>query len=236
MDCQTKYSKLILSPYVRITILLLGIIGTLLCTKAYLLTIFWILVLLPLSVILGIINLHRNILVMVAIPMTLLMLFLNIVILKESFLSQYHTAITILKIISYTSIFQIVFVIPNHQLLYTLHKFKIKGDALIIILGAFSVWREVVSDSAKIVTARYAKGYIKKRSMLNNIKQLPRMLIPLTISILNTSEVRSKSWDNKAIIQNISKYSPCVVPGSYIFNSACALVFIVWLLLNIRLS
>lgn len=80
-----------------------------------------------------------------------------------------------------------------------------KGESLITVLGAFTVWTDVSYRSEKIITARFARGFVGRRTIINKAKQFPFVLVPLVVGILRTSTERADSWGQKNILQLVEK-------------------------------
>jgi hypothetical protein len=104
-----------------------------------------------------------------------------------------------LKIITLTSVFQIFLSIPPMMLLTTFKKWGFKGDSLLTLIGAFTVWADIEMRANQIITARFARGFVGKRNMINTAKQFPYVLIPLIIGVMRTSIDRVEVWEQRNI-------------------------------------
>jgi hypothetical protein len=104
-----------------------------------------------------------------------------------------------LKILVFTSIFQITLTIPSEMLFTTFRKWRFKGDSLLTLIGAFTVWADIRTRANQIVTARFARGFIGKRNFINTAKQFPYILIPLIIGVMRTSTERVNVWEQREI-------------------------------------
>lgn len=224
-----------LHPYTRITILTVGIIGTVICKDLFLLLGFWLVILIPVMVALNLVKIHIKLLLITAVPMFLMLGILNVFLLQKGWDSLIDISTTILKLIVYTSIIQIVFVIPLNYVLYTFRMWGLRGDALITTLGSYIVWVDVVERALKIVTARYARGYVAKRSVYAGIKQIPSLLIPLIIGILRTSQVRAESWEQKNIFYRLTEIECEKIKLLTFINISVFIIMLLWLIANILL-
>ena len=222
-----------LHPYFRIAILILGLSGTFICQNLIYILSFWLIIIVPIFLLLGYSKIHLRLLLIVALPMFLMLGILNYILLNGGTEGIVNAAIVVVRLIVFTSIIQIALIIPSQDLLYTLKKWGLKGDALITIIGAYTVWVDVVDKSLKIVTARYAKGYIKKRSVISGIIQIPSLLIPMIIGILRTAQVRSETWMQKNLIARIEQIESKDMSPFSVSNILPFLIMCLWVIFNV---
>ncbi|MCC8147206.1 MAG: hypothetical protein LIO93_12410 [Bacteroidales bacterium] len=115
----------------------------------------------------------------------------------------------------------------------TLKKWKIKGEALITVLGAFTVWTDVSNRAQKILTARFSRGFIRERTVIQKIKQFPFVLIPLVIGVLRTSTERAESWEQKDIIYLMEINESDSIKTSLFLNVFLLAASCTWLIISI---
>lgn len=192
-------NKLNINPYTRLLFLAGSLTAILLITKIEWLLCIYFIVIIPLFVLNGQIKRHLNLLLFAFVPIYLSFVLLYIVVLKEGNWQFIH--LKILKLLLLTSVIQITLSIPANQLISTFKKWGLKGETLITVLGAFTVWTDVSYRSEKIITARFARGFIDKRNRINTAKQFPFVLVPLVVGILRTATERADSWTQKNILQ-----------------------------------
>lgn len=196
-------NKLYLQPYIRLLFIICGLTGILLTNQIECLLVFYLVVIIPLFVFSGQIKKHLNLLLFAMVPIYLSFILLYILVLKEGNWGFIH--LKVLKLILLTSVIQITLSIPAEHLITTFKKWRLKGEALIIVLGAFTVWTDVNYRSEKIITARFARGFVGKRTIINKAKQFPFVLVPLVVGILRTSTERAESWEQKNILQLVEE-------------------------------
>lgn len=179
----------------------------------------------------GQIKRHLNLLLFAIVPIYLSFILLYIIILKEENWDFIH--LKVLKLILFTSVIQLTLSIPAEQLITTFKKWRLKGETLITVLGAFTVWTDVSYRSEKIITARFARGFVGKRTIINKAKQFPFVLVPLVVGILRTSTERADSWEQKNILQLVEKNM--VEESNYPIelNLILVLISLSWLLISI---
>ena len=90
----------------------------------------------PLVLYSGILEKHAKLLAFAMLPIYLSFILLYNLILKENNWDFIH--LKVIKIIFFTSVFQIVFTIPEKQMISTFRAYGLKENSLIIILGAFT--------------------------------------------------------------------------------------------------
>jgi energy-coupling factor transporter transmembrane protein EcfT len=185
-------------------VLIIGVIGVI--SAKNILSIVFIYALITL------INLRRNILLaqlriifIVGLPFLLMLGLVYGIILAETPPKEYSSgwlySLTLFaRIMAITIVVQKCLLIPENQLLQTLRYWRISGAYLLIWLGANVVIEDVYKKTDKILTARYARGLVKNRSLHNRIVQLPFLLRPLIVGIFRTAIERSNSWKQKNIL------------------------------------
>ena len=207
-------------------------LGAILCTNNILLLIFWLCFLLPLMIITGNVRLHLNFILVVVFPMFAMLTYLNWIILNKTLEEFNNVYMTILKLISYTSIFQISLIIPSNQVYSTFKMWGLKKDILITALGSYIIWIDIISRSDKILTARFARGFISERTFITKLKQLPYLLIPLIVGILRTATERAESWEQKKLIERIEIMKMQNVKYNILLNLVLLVIVLFWLILN----
>jgi len=222
-------------PYSRIFFLITGIAGGAFCTNNFLLLAFWLLVLLPLMMITGNGKAHFSFLLVVVLPMSAMLLFLSWIVWDKSTADFGNVLLTILKMIVYTTIVQVVLIIPSSQVYTTFKKWGMKGDMLVTSLGSYIVWVDIVNRSDKILTARFARGFIPARTFITRLKQLPHLLIPLIVGIIRTATERSESWQQKKVLYRIEVMKASEIKYNAFINAGMITAGAAWLLLNICL-
>lgn len=161
------------------------------------------------------------------VPIFLSFILLYIVVLKGSSGDWNFIALKMLKLILFTSVLQLSISIPPENLITTFKMWGLRKEALITVLGAFTVWADVNYRAGKIITARFSRGVIGKRTFVSKAKQFPFVLVPLVIGIIRTSTERAESWEQKNILQlveNLSSkknYFPILLNGFLIIASIC---------------
>jgi energy-coupling factor transport system permease protein len=113
-----------------------------------------------------------------------------------------------MRLALFAGIFQLAFLtIPSDQLAYTLSRWGLKKEWLIIVLGAFTLAPELARRADQIYVARYARGLAQGRSVFQRAKQLPYMLRPLMTWALRSSLQRSEIWNQRRLLTGIEASS-----------------------------
>jgi len=219
-------------PYVRILFLIAGLCGAIFCENDLALFLFWVCILIPFMTITNNLKTHIRFLLLVVLPMFGMLSFLQIIVLHN--VNQYNEVVlrTVLKLIVYTTIVQFVLIIPPNQIHATFKMWGMKNDVLVTSLGSYIVWIDIISRSNKILTARFARGFIVKRTFIAKLKQLPHLLIPLIVGILRTATERAESWQQKGILYKIEMKKANKVEYTPYFNAIICIVASTWLFLN----
>jgi energy-coupling factor transporter transmembrane protein EcfT len=89
------------------------------------------------------------------------------------------------------------------QLLALFRSWGIKGDLLLIVAGAFTLWPELRERIDHVVTARYARGLVRKRSILGSIIAFPFVLRPVIFGSLHHSVERADMWQRQGLLNDV---------------------------------
>jgi hypothetical protein len=228
-----EINKLYLHPFIRLSFLISGIAGAILINQTVLLLSFYCLLILPLFIFSGQIKKHINLMLFGMLPILLSFVLLYIVVLKSTNGDWDFIYLKMLKLILFTSIVQLTLSIPSENLISTFKMWRIKGEALITVLGAFTVWADVNYRAGKIITARFSRGFIGKRTAISKAKQFPFVLVPLVIGILRTSTERAESWEQKNILHLVEVNKSEKTNYPVLLNGVLLIVSICWLVLGI---
>lgn len=224
--------QLKIHPYTRILLLVTGIAGCLLCNNVYVLLIFWLSFIFPMAIATNNFKTHIKFLAIAVLPMFIMLSFSYWLIVRD-FHNYVSVLFTVLNIIICTSLIQIALIIPSEDILTTFRMWGLKKGALVTITGSYIVWVDIVSRADKIVTARFARGFIGKRTAWSKIKQLPHLLIPLIIGIMRTATERSASWEQKKMVSRIESMPISPINKSVKFNLLISLIALYWFLHNL---
>lgn len=106
------------------------------------------------------------------------------------------------------AIFQLVMLtIPTQQLPNCLYMWGVRGESLIIALGAFTLVPELQIRADQVMTARLARGSVKGNQLISRAAQLPLLLQPLLTWTLRSAVQRSKSWNQSGLLRRIDELS-----------------------------
>lgn len=199
-----KSINITIHPYVRLFFLIGIISAIILFHQIWPLCIVYVLFIFPLIFLSGSIKNHIRLLIFGIIPISLTFILIYIVIMKGAIGGWDFISLRILKILNATTAFQIALTIKSDSLFQTFRMIGFKGEKLITLIGTFTVWIDIKRRSEQIITARFARGFIGKRSYLNIAKQFPYILVPLIIGILRTSIERSQTWTQWNIVDLIN--------------------------------
>lgn len=225
--------KYIVHPFVRLLFLVAFLAGTILNNNIIHLITIYLIIIIPLFIIGNKIGSHLKLISLGIIPIFITFILLYIIIYKNPEYGWSFIVLKTIKLTIYTSIFQLALMIPAKHLINTLTKWGLKGETLLIVLSAFTVPSDIVSKSEKIIDARFSSGFIKKRTFLNKLKQLPFVLIPLIIGVIRTSHERADSWEQKRIINLLNNYKNIkqIINYNYLLNISIVIISIIWIFL-----
>jgi len=211
-------NKLYINPYIRLAFLSCCLVGTILINNIVWLIGCYAFIILPLFLYGRQMKKHIQLMLLGMLPVYLSFILLYIIILNGSNGSWNFVNLSVLRLISFTSIIQLTLLIPDQYLIFTFKSWGLKGEALITVLGAYTVWMDVNYRAGQIITARFSRGFIKKRTILQKIKQFPYILIPLVVGIIRTATERAESWEQKNMMYLVEANQPEQVKFPLLLN------------------
>lgn len=197
-----------INPYTRVFFLILSFIGAIICKDTLYMILFLSLALVPFFIINRKFIFYVRFFLFGILPIYVSFILLYVIIQKNQSQGWEYIHYRVIKLLLYTSIVQVFLSFKPQEIIDTMIALRIRGSNLMVILGAFSIWEDVIKRSNKIITARYARGNVVKRNLFNTVKQVPFALVPLINGVLRTSIERSESWQRKDIVNLVSNWKP----------------------------
>lgn len=226
-------SAIRIHPYIRIYFLLGTLLSVFLFYQIQNQVFVYAALILPVAISSSLVKNHLRLILFGILPISITFILIYIIILNGSSGSWDFISLKILKILNITSAFQVTLTIRSGEMLSTFKTIGIKGERLVTLMGTFSVWTDIKRRSEQIVIARFARGFIGKRTYINTSKQLPYVLIPLIIGILRTAVERSQIWTQWDIINLINNHESKNHEYSYVVNFIMGLLITFFILFGI---
>lgn len=232
-----EYSKGIrLHPYIRVLFLTSMSVSIIITNNLTIFGVVYLFFLIPLFVCSQDLKKHIRLFVLGMLPILFSYILLYKIIPAGSEYSYISIFNSFSKIVLFTSLLQLFLSIPADDLISTFKKYRIDGDYLIFIIGSFTVWADVFNKANKIISARLSRGFVAKRSIINYLKQIPSILIPLIISIIRTSIERVRSWEQRNTLLIFKEYKAKTIYYPLTINLFVAFTSLLFLVLCILIS
>ncbi len=190
-------------PFVRIAFFTFAILSCFLLDSLEILVAFYVLVMIPLFLIVKRLSQHGYFVLIGIVPIILSYILIYILVLDEPNRSWDFIIVKGTKLLVFVAIFQFAFVLPSLVLMDMLIKLGLRGERLLILLSSITVPQDMIKKSKLIVDARF----VGKRSLINQVKPLPFVLVPLLVGVLRTSQERARSWEQKNITNLLDIYT-----------------------------
>ena len=229
----TEKYNLNIHPYVRLLVIILTLIAIIIPHKSEFEIIFFVFFIVPLYVINHRIKQLINFTLIVAFPIFLSMALFFYIAPQSGYNSWGDILERFFKLIVTASMFQFIFLIPFQKLYPTLKTWKFSTELIILIVGSISILEEMKRRAEKIVASRLARGYTKKRNIINLASHLPHVLNPLLVGVLRTSIERSDNWEQKNILGLIECIKIDRMIYSWSYNMILVTISIVYLSLSL---
>jgi energy-coupling factor transporter transmembrane protein EcfT len=110
----------------------------------------------------------------------------------------------------------------------TLARWGLRGDVLLITLGALALMPELTRRAEQVLTSRYARGYITRPSFMRKLAQVPFLIRPLFAWTLRAALQRSEVWVQRDILGRLADFSPTEELGSASGSTAWLLIAALW--------
>jgi len=220
---------LIMHPYIRLAFFFAGICGTLLITNPVLLLGIYLLVIMPTIVLNEQFWQHLKLLIVGMLPILLSFILLYMVILHNKNEGWEFIAVKLIKIVVFTSLFQITLSIPPMILFTTLKKWGFRGQPLVLVLSSLTVWEDVSYRANKIIDARFARGFVVKRNAVAQACQLPYIIVPLVIAVFRIAIERADGWEQKNMLYLVDHIRFDKVAYPVILNMVYFALSVSWL-------
>jgi len=95
--------------------------------------------------------------------------------------------------------------IKPHRLVSTLVAWGLKGELLVITVSAMTLVEEIKLRGEQVLTARYARGFVQRRSFVSDLMQLPFILRPLLAWVLRAAVQRGEVWEQRGLLKRMSE-------------------------------
>ena len=223
-------------PFNRLLFLAGSLIALLLFDSLYYLLGYYLFFILPLVFLLNLIRIHLRLFVFGITPIFFTFILLYIIVMKGTNGSWDFILLKCLKILGFTSVFQVALTIPSNMLFTTFKKWGFKGDSLLTLIGAFTVWADIKTRANQIITARFARGFIGKRNIINTAKQFPYVLIPLIIGVMRTSTERVEVWEQRNIPNLVDNQKVAQMKFPILINTLVVIIPLAVVLISIYLK
>lgn len=224
-------------PVVRGVATLFGIAGTLIAKEPVFPLFFWLGILVPLCLFTGLARKHIRMVGGVVLPLAIVLVAVWGVIVgappgappgSDPDGGVRYAALIALKLTVLAGLFQLCFMsIPQSELLSTFWHWGIRGDYLIVAIGAFTIWPEFKLRAEQILTARFARGLMPDRRLFTRFFQLPYMLRPLLVWSLRAAVQRSEMWGQRHLLDRLGEMRH-TYQGAWISNTTLFLLSIAW--------
>lgn len=111
----------------------------------------------------------------------------------------------------------------------------LRGDVLIIALSAVSTLPLMQSSARRITEARFAAGFVRRRSIFSTATQLPFVLAPLFTQALRLAVKRSDAWQQRELSYRLRQNLPIIYATSLAQLSDLPMILLpaIWIALTV---
>jgi len=130
-----------------------------------------------------------------------------------------------LRIAVIAAAFQLCFLplIDGGRLITFLRTWRCTGRALVVTLGGVTLVAELKLRTRQVLESRLAQG-LGAVTTWGALRQLPFVLLPLTVYMLDAAANRSDLWARRNLVERLERYRPSEAEPGFGAVSAAALV------------
>jgi len=197
-------------PVARGIATVLALAGTFCARNVVAVGVAWLAVVLPIAVVAGIGRRHLQFVLAIVAPITVALLVVwgwlvgaapGAAVGSSPEAGTRFAALVGLRLALLGGIMQLCLLsIPTGDLVFTFKRWGLRGEGLVIVVGAFSLLPELRLRADQVLSARLARGFVGKMSLLGRARQLPHLLRPLFAWALRSAVQRSEMWEHRGLI------------------------------------
>lgn len=233
-------------PKVRLVSILLAMVATGLTNNVELLIYTWTFIAIPLLILTKQIKKYFYFSLFFLVPFFIILYIIWVLIIQippyEKFGTEVLSAQTYVLFITFrfalfTSILQLgVLTIKAKYLASTLYYWGLRKNTLIITLSSLALISELNRRIDEVLTARYARGYFKKRTLWNNFIQLPYMLRSLFTWSLRSAMQRSEIWSKHDTFNKLYTFAKMTTNGTLLGSLLWFSLSLIWFVIVLYLE
>lgn len=123
--------------------------------------------------------------------------------------------------------------IRPERLVATLKAWGLKGELLVIAVSSMTLAQEMRLRGEQVLTARYARGFVARRSLITDLLQLPFVLRPMLAWVLRAAIQRGEVWQQRGLVERMSVTPPADVQYSVVAGGIYLSLAVCWFLFAI---
>lgn len=204
-------------PIARGLAAIMAVSGTLLDTSVLGAAVAWVLVLMPLMAVSGVLRQHLRFIVTILAPISgaLFLVWGWVVgappgapVGSDPTGGAGFAALIALRLALLGGIGQFCFrTITPDRLVPTLQSWGVKGEGLVIAVSSLTLVPEMQLRAEQVLTARYARGFVRNRNFVTKLRQVPHLLRPLLAWILRSAIQRAEMWDQRHLLVRMAEHN-----------------------------
>jgi energy-coupling factor transport system permease protein len=187
-----------------------AVAGTLLGTSVLGAAVAWVAVLIPLTALAGVLRQHLRFVLTILTPISLALFVIwgwivgappGAPVGSAPAAGAGFAALVALRLALLGGIGQLCFsTIPSDRLVSTLRSWGIKGEGLVIAVSSLTLVPEMQLRAEQVLTARYARGFVRNRNLFSKLQQVPHLLRPLMAWVLRSAIQRAEGWEQRRLL------------------------------------
>lgn len=120
--------------------------------------------------------------------------------------------------------------IRPERLVPTLKAWGLKGELLVITVSGMTLAQEMRLRGEQVLTARYARGFVARRSLVSDLLQLPFVLRPMLAWVLRAAIQRGEVWQQRGLLERMSVTPPAEGRYSLVAGALYLALAVCWFL------
>lgn len=216
-----------------------AVLGTLLVKSVPGAAIAWVMILVPLMCVAGVIRQHLRFVITILAPISVALFVVwawivgappGVPVGSDPAAGAGFAALVALRLALLGGIGQLSFsTISSDRLVPTLQSWGIKGEGLVIAVSSFTLVPEMQLRAEQVLTARYARGFVRNRNFVTKLQQAPHLLRPLLAWVLRSAIQRAEAWNQQRLLLRIGDHNRVNTGSSLLRSAFYVLLATAWL-------
>jgi hypothetical protein len=217
----------------------MAVTGACICSSALLLTLAYILGIVPTLILTRVVRAHYQFLLAIVAPVAAMSVLVWPLMMgappgelagsnPSGALS--FAFLTVFRLMFVGGVFQSTLLsLDSSRLTTTLWRWGIRGEWLVVVLAAIVLGPEMKRRADRVMTAAAARGMLRSRQVWHRMRIAVATVVPLTAWGLRSAVDRAETWHQRSLVERIELVAVAPESGNVLFDSILAATCAFWM-------